>query len=91
MLKIVASKQFRKDLKLAMRRGLDISSLQNVVDAISRRQVLDSKYNDHELSGYFKGYRECHVEPDWLLIYRVDDKVLKLFLLRTGTHSDLFK
>ena len=91
MLKIVASKQFRKDLKLAVKRGFDISKLKEVVDVLSLRKPLAEKYKDHELSGIFKGYRECHIEPDWLLLYCVDNDILKLFLFRTGTHSDLFR
>ena len=91
MLKIVASKLFRKDLKLAVKRGLDVSKLKSVVDLLSHRKPLDERYKDHELSGVFKGFRECHIEPDWLLLYRIDDDILKLFLCRTGTHSDLFR
>ena len=91
MLKVVASNQFRKDLRLAIIRGFDIDELHNVVDKLSSQERLDEKYRDHSLTGNFIGYRECHIKPDWLLIYKVDSDELELFLFRTGTHSDLFK
>ncbi len=90
MLKIVASNQFRKDLKLAAKRGLDLDKLRSVVDTLARQEPLDAKYRDHSLGGSYRGFRECHVEPDWLLVYRVEQDELELFLFRTGTHSDLF-
>ena len=90
MLKIVPSNQFRRDLKLAKKRGLNINKLQEVVNKIATGQRLDDKNHDHNLGGEFQGFRECHIEPDWLLIYRVDKGDLVLFLLRTGTHADLF-
>lgn len=90
MLKIVPSNQFKKDLKLAKKRGCKIDHLRKVVDALVHEQKLDAKYRDHELTGSYKGFRECHIEPDWLLIYRISQDELELFLLRTGTHSDLF-
>ncbi len=90
MLKIVPSNRFKKDLKLANKRGLDITRIKAVVDMLAEGQVLDEKYRDHELVGDYKGFRECHIEPDWLLVYRIDGDELELFLFRTGTHSDLF-
>lgn len=90
MLKIVPSNQFKKDLKLAQKRGCKIEHLRDVVNALACGQKLDIKYRDHGLAGNYNGFRECHVEPDWLLIYRIDQEVLELFLFRTGTHSDLF-
>ena len=90
MLKIVPSNRFKKDLKLAGKRGLDISKLKAVVDALAEGNTLEEKYRDHELLGNYKGFRECHIEPDWLLVYRIDGELLELFLFRTGTHSDLF-
>ena len=90
MLKIVPSNQFKKDLKLAKKRGLNLNELSNVVNALASEKKLEEKYRDHSLSGTFKGFRECHIEPDWLLIYRIENDSLELFLFRTGTHSDLF-
>ena len=90
MLKIVASTQFRKDLKLAAKRGYKLDRLRVVVDALANQQPLDEKYRDHSLSGSYSSFRECHVEPDWLLIYRANDVELELYLFRTGTHADLF-
>lgn len=87
---IVVSNQFKKDLKLAKKRGLKISRLQEVVNMLANQQPLDEKYRDHNLSGNYTGFRECHIEPDWLLVYCIDNGELELFLFRTGTHSDLF-
>ena len=91
MLKIVASNQFKKDLKRAIKRNLNIELLDDVVSDLSNNKKLDSKYKDHELKGEYSGFRECHIESDWLLIYRKEMDELELFLLRTGTHSDLFE
>lgn len=90
MLSIIPSNQFKKDLKLAKKRGLNLELLSVVVNTLVAQQPLDMKYRDHNLSGNYSGFRECHIEPDWLLVYRVDDDELELFLFRTGTHSDLF-
>ncbi len=90
MLKIVPSNQFRKDLKLAVKRGLRIEKLQFVINVLARQEVLDAKYRDRGLSGEYRGFRECHIEPDWLLVYRTDAEELELFLFRTGSHADLF-
>lgn len=90
MLDIVASNQFKRDLKLARKRGFRIEALRLVVNTLANQQTLDAKYRDHELLGQYSGFRECHVAPDWLLIYRIEDDALELFLFRTGTHSDLF-
>ena len=91
MLKIVSSNQFKKDLKLAIKRKLNIKLLDNIVSNLANNKKLDEKYKDHPLKGEYASFRECHIEPDWLLIYRKNDKNLELFLLRTGTHSDLFE
>lgn len=90
MLEIVPSNQFKKDLKFAKKRGCKINHLRDVVNTLARGQKLDEKYHDHRLTGNYNGFRECHVEPDWLLIYRINQDALELFLFRTGTHSDLF-
>lgn len=82
--------QFKRDLKLARKQGKDIDKLFDVISTIAEGKKLDEKYRDHNLSGDYAGCRECHVEPDWLLIYEVMDQVLVLMLYRVGTHSELF-
>ena len=82
--------QFKKDYKLAMKRGLTIQLLDDVVADLATGQPLLEKHKDHALSGNWAGHRECHILPDWLLIYRIEEDVLVLTLSRTGTHSDLF-
>ena len=84
------SNQFKKDLKLAAKRGYKIELLTDVIKKIANGEVLEPKYKDHQLSGNFGFYRECHIQPDWLLIYQIDGEQLILLLSRTGTHSDLF-
>jgi mRNA interferase YafQ len=79
-----------KDLKLALKRGYDLNELSKVVNLLANRKTLPINYKDHALSGDYSNFRECHIKPDWLLIYHIDDEELELFLLRTGTHSDLF-
>ena len=82
--------RFKKDLKLCIKRNLDISKLESVVDTLLSGEPLPEKFKDHNLGGNWTGHRECHIEPDWLLIYYIENKVLTLTLTRTGTHSDLF-
>ncbi len=82
--------QFKKDFKLAMKRGLKIELLEEVITLLSVGAKLPDKNKDHALTGNWAGHRECHILPDWLLIYRIEDEVLVLTLTRTGTHSDLF-
>ena len=89
-LKIIPSNQFKKDLKLAQKRGYALDRLSYVVDRLASGETLDMRYKDHALTGIYKGCRECHITPDWLLIYQVKDEELLLILIRTGTHSDLF-
>ena len=83
--------QFKKDIKLAKKQGKDIDKLFDVIGILANGETLDEKYRDHDLSGNFKGCRECHIEPDWLLIYEIDNNVLVLVLNRVGSHSELFK
>lgn len=87
---IVQTGQFKKDLKLARKRGYDLSLIGKVVDTLAAGDELPEKYRDHSLSGNYARCRECHITPDWLLIYEIADKELILYLTRTGTHSDLF-
>lgn len=88
---LVLTSKFKKGLKLAQKRGLKIKLLEAVVDKLQNGIPLEEKYHDHELKGKFKGFRECHIQPDWLLMYLVEDDVLTLTLVDTGIHSDLFK
>ena len=73
------------------KRGLDISLLDDVIDKLRQGIPLEEKYKDHGLSGNFDGFRECHIKPDWLLIYLIENDILTLTLVNTGTHSDIFK
>ncbi len=82
--------QFKKDYKLAIKRGLKIGLLEQIVANLADGISLPEKNKDHALTGNWVGHRECHILPDWLLVYRVEDDVLILTLARTGTHSDLF-
>ena len=83
--------QFKKDYKLAKRRGLDISLLKDIVTKLANGEPLAPKYRDHALSSNWIGHRECHIQPDWLLVWQQNDTVLTILLVTTGTHSDLFK
>lgn len=87
---IVPSNQFRKDLKLAAKRGYNMDKIKDVIARLANGETLDAKHRDHLLTGNYGGYRECHIEPDWLLVYQIVGGQLILFLARTGTHSDLF-
>lgn len=82
--------QFKKDYKLAVKRGLKIELLEEVISALAMGEGLPEKNRDHNLNGNWSNYRECHIQPDWLLIYRVEENMLILTLTRTGSHSDLF-
>ncbi len=82
--------QFKKDFKLAMKRSMKIELLEEVIAMLAMGETLPNKHKDHALTGNWVGHRECHILPDWLLIYRIEDEVLVLTLARTGTHSDLF-
>lgn len=73
------------------KRGLDLTLLDDVVDKLRQGIVLEEKYKDHELIGNYKGFRECHIKPDWLLVYLIEDDILTLTLVNTGSHSDIFK
>lgn len=82
---------YKKAYKLIKKRGLDISLLDEVVDLLRQGKQLEERYCDHGLTGNFSGFRECHIKPDWLLIYLIEDDILTLILIDTGSHSDLFK
>lgn len=87
---ITSTSQFKKDFKLAQKRHLNIDLLKDVVSKLANGESLPAKNRDHALSGNWIGYRECHITPDWLLIYRIEENLLILTLARNGTHSDLF-
>ena len=82
---------YKKSYKLMKKRGLDLSLLDKVVDELRQGNPLDEKYKDHMLKGEYAGFHECHIKPDWLLIYLIEDNILTLTLVNTGSHSDLFK
>ena len=90
MYTVKATAKFQKDLKIIQKRGYDISLLTNIVKIIANGEPIPPKYKDHELKGIYKGLRELHITPDWLLIYEIDKETVILYLTRTGTHSDLF-
>jgi len=87
---ILATGRFKKDLKAIIKRGYNIQLLQDVVSLLATGSPLLVKNKDHALSGNWTGHRECHITPNWLLVYKIDDDILVLTLTRTGTHSDLF-
>lgn len=90
LLNVRFTKKFNKDRKLIIKRGYNIQKLKDVIALLRENTPLPAKYLDHALSGNYAGYRECHIEPDWLLIYKIKNDTLTLVLSRTGTHSDLF-
>lgn len=90
MLDVVLSNRFKKDLKTAAKRGYNLDLLDDVVGRLANREMLPERFRDHDLTGNYVGFRECHIQPDWLLVYRIHADELLLFLSRTGTHADLF-
>ncbi|MBQ3353416.1 type II toxin-antitoxin system YafQ family toxin [Candidatus Saccharibacteria bacterium] len=85
-----ATSKFKKNYKKMQKRGLRKEELQRVVNLLRDGKQLENKYQDHTLKGKMKNYRECHINPDWLLVYKIQDDVLILTLVDTGSHSDLF-
>ena len=90
MLKIKYQASFKKDYKRIVKRGYDVNLLEIVIRLLANQKPLPEKYRDHGLSGRYTGCRECHITPDWLLIYEINEDELLLYLPRTGSHSDLF-
>lgn len=90
-LTIVYSKAFIKDYKLAVKRGYDISKLKQIINMIANRMPLPANLKDHALKPPFQHYRELHIKPDWLLVYRIFENELMLYCFRTGTHQEVFK
>lgn len=91
MLSVRYSAKFKKDFKLAQKRGLPMQELKSIIEKLANGEPLDSKHRDHALTGNYAMFCECHIRPDWLLIYRINDNELELLAHRTGTHSDLFQ
>ncbi|MBD5451242.1 MAG: type II toxin-antitoxin system YafQ family toxin [Lachnospiraceae bacterium] len=90
MLKIKYHTSFKKDYKKVVKRGYSIKLMEDIIRKLANGEPLPEKHQDHILSGNYSGCRECHITPDWLLIYEIDNGELILYLTRTGTHSDLF-
>lgn len=90
MLVVKATNRFKRGLKRAQKRGLNLELLIEVIDKLKCQITLDEKYNDHQLKGKYKDFRECHIQPDWLLVYLIEDDILTLTLVDTGSHSDIF-
>lgn len=88
MFKLIYTKSFEKDIKIAVKKGKDLGKLKKLIELLSTKSPLPIKYRDHSLIGNFIGRRECHIEPDWLLIYKINKD--SIIFERTGTHSDLF-
>ena len=91
MYEIKFTNQFKKDLKLAKKQGKNIDKLFTVIEKLANGETLEIKYRDHDLTGNYKGCRECHIEPDWLLVYEIINNKLVLMLYRVGSHSELYK
>ena len=89
MLRQIYTTKFSKDIVRMAKRGKDLNKIKKIIDLLSLEKTLDSKYRDYNLSGNYIKRRECHIEPDWLLIYKLEDD--EIIFERTGTHSDLFK
>ena len=89
MLNIYYTRRFQKDYKLLQKRQYNLDKLKSVIIQLTEEQQLGQRFKDHGLKGIYRGYRECHIEPDWLLIYKIEGH--DIFFTRTGTHSDLFK
>lgn len=90
---IKRSNIFKKQYKKAIKQGKDSLKLSYIIEMLASGKMLDEKYKDHSLidNKHFKGCRECHIEPDWLLVYKISNKELVLYLLETGSHADIFK
>ena len=90
MLRFKTTRQFEGDYRLLLKRGKDTDKLKTVMHQLINQQPLESRYHDHALTGNLRGHRGCHIEPDWVLIYRIDRDLQEITFVRTGTHTDLF-
>jgi len=88
MYEIIRTSQFKRDVKKALRRNKDVDKLKKLIKKLVKGEALDAKYRNHPLKGDYRDCRDCHIEPDWILIYRIKSE--ELHLIRTGSHSDLF-
>ncbi len=91
VLKIQTTNQFERDYKRISRQGKDINKLTTTMDMLSQQKFLDNRYRDHKLKGDYTGHRECHIEPDWLLVYRINQNEETIIFVRTGSHADIFE
>ena len=89
--KLISTNRFKKSLKLAIKRNLDITLLNSIIDTLRQNIPLEAKYKDHNLIGSYSEFRECHIQPNWLLVYLKNNNTLTLTLIDTGSHSDIFK
>ena len=90
MLRFKTTKQFEGDYRLMVKRGKDIKKLKTIMRQLVNQQPLESRNHDHALTGNLRGHRDCHIEPDWILIYRIDRDLQEITFVRTGSHADLF-
>ena len=90
-LQVKFSSKFKKDVKLAKKQNKNLNKLFEIINKLANMEKLEKKYNDHALTGDYIGFRECHIEPDWLMIYYIENNTLTLVLTRLGSHSELFK
>jgi mRNA interferase YafQ len=90
VLRFKTTKQFEGDYRLMLKRGKDIGKLKTAMHQLLNQQSLESRYHDHALTGNLRAHRDCHIEPDWILIYRIDRAIQEITFVRTGSHADLF-
>ena len=90
MYQVKFTNKFKKSYKLMKKRGYDMSLLESIIDTLRQGKKLDVKHRNHALTGDFRGYHECHIKPDWLLVYLIENDILTLTMIDTGSHSDLF-
>ena len=89
--KTIPTSKFKKDVKFLKKRGYDLSLLEFVIKKLANGEALPKQYQDHPLKGSRKGYRDCHIQSDWILVYKIEEGLLTLILAETGTHSDIFE
>ena len=90
MYQVKFTNKFKKSYKLMKKRGYDMKLLESIIDTLRQRKKLEAKHRNHALTGDFRGYHECHIKPDWLLVYLIENDILTLTMINTGSHSDLF-
>lgn len=90
MLELELRNSFKKDIRRAKKRNYRLKKLEKIIEILRKEEELPEEYDDHKLTGNWKGHRECHIEPDWLLVYKIEKEELILVLCHTGTHSDIF-